>query len=87
MFRIMGEFAQGLNSWMRYGAIAIFGSARTEEDAAEYQAVREIAARLAQRGFPIITGGGQASWKPQSRRSLAGAVRRLMYQVALRTVR
>jgi uncharacterized protein (TIGR00730 family) len=59
MFRIMGEFAQGFELLDEVrSAIAIFGSARTKEDAPEYQAARDIAAKLAERGFPIITGGG-----------------------------
>ena len=59
MFRIMGEFAQGfqlLNTLPQ--AVAVFGSARTKSDHPHYQAAKEVAKSLAERGFPIITGGG-----------------------------
>ena len=59
VFRIMGEFVQGfeeLASLTR--GIAIFGSARTIPDSAEYKAAEETAALLARAGFAVITGGG-----------------------------
>ncbi len=57
--RIMGEFVEGFDVLARLGpAVSIFGSARTPRDDAEYERARDLAARLAQRGFTIITGGG-----------------------------
>lgn len=59
MFRIMGEFAMGFQTLSEIPrAMAIFGSARTKPDHPYYEAATEIAHRLAQRGFPILTGGG-----------------------------
>ncbi len=59
MFRIMGEFATGFQTLNEIPkAITIFGSARTKPDNPYYKAAVEIAARSAQRGFPVITGGG-----------------------------
>lgn len=59
MFRVMGEFAAGFQMLSTVpSAIAIFGSARTKPDHPHYQAAAEIAKRCAERGFPIITGGG-----------------------------
>ncbi len=59
VLRIMGEFVHGFNALAEIGAgVAIFGSARTPESDPMYQAAREVASRLAQAGFAIITGGG-----------------------------
>ena len=59
MFRIMGEFAQGFQILSEMPkAIAIFGSARTKSDHPYYQAAVEIGRACAERGFPVITGGG-----------------------------
>src|SRR4051794_19377502 len=38
-------------------AVTIFGSARTDESHPEFQQARELARRLGERGFAIITGG------------------------------
>ncbi len=59
VLRIMGEYVHGFDALAEVGtAISIFGSARTREDDPMYQAAREMAGRLAQSGFAIITGGG-----------------------------
>jgi len=59
MFRIMGEFAQGFQTLSEMPkAVAVFGSARTQDDHPHYRAAVEIGKRLAERGFPVITGGG-----------------------------
>ena len=39
-------------------AVSIFGSARTPEDHPQYAHAREVARRLGEAGFSIITGGG-----------------------------
>ncbi len=57
--RIMGEFVEGFDALARLGpAVSIFGSARTARSDAEYEQAQDLAARLAVRGFTIITGGG-----------------------------
>jgi uncharacterized protein (TIGR00730 family) len=59
MFRIMGEFAVGFQTLSEIPrAIAIFGSARTAPDHPYYRAAEEIARRMAERGFSVMTGGG-----------------------------
>lgn len=60
MFRIMAEFVDGFDtiSAIKQPAVTIYGSARTEEDHPDYQKAREIARKLAQIGYPIVTGGG-----------------------------
>lgn len=48
-------------------AVAIFGSARTPVDHPEYGLAVEIAARLGQRGYAIITGAGPGAMEAANR--------------------
>ena len=55
----MAEFVQGFEMLAKIGpCISIFGSARTQPGNAYYDLTVEIAKRLSQEGFGIITGGG-----------------------------
>ena len=57
--RILSEFVEGFDALAAVGpAITIFGSARIKAGAPEYELARQIARRLAEQGFAIITGGG-----------------------------
>ncbi len=57
--RIMGEFIEGFDVLARLGpAVSIFGSARTRPDDLNYRQAQELAGRLSQQGFTVITGGG-----------------------------
>ena len=57
--RILGEFVEGFDALATVGpSVSIFGSARSGEDSEEYVAARELAAKLVEKGFTIITGGG-----------------------------
>jgi uncharacterized protein (TIGR00730 family) len=57
--RIMGEFIEGFDALARLGpAVSIFGSARTKPDDPMYEHARELAAKLSDQGFTVITGGG-----------------------------
>ena len=59
VLRIQGEIVEGFEALSKIGpAISIFGSARTPEGAAIYQAARETATTLAKSGLVVITGGG-----------------------------
>jgi uncharacterized protein (TIGR00730 family) len=59
VLRIMGEFVEGFDTLAHIcPAVTIFGSARVPPDDPAYQAARETAAKLAKKGFSIITGGG-----------------------------
>ncbi|MBA2570414.1 MAG: TIGR00730 family Rossman fold protein [Chloroflexi bacterium] len=71
--RIMGEFIDGFDALARLGAaVSIFGSARTPESDPEYVQAREVARRLAQRGFTIITGGGPGIMEAANRGAQEG---------------
>jgi uncharacterized protein (TIGR00730 family) len=59
VFRIMAEFVQGFELLREHGLAATFwGSARTTPDDDYYKEAEELAAKLAKRGFSIISGGG-----------------------------
>jgi uncharacterized protein (TIGR00730 family) len=59
VFRIMGEFVEGFDALARVGpAVTIFGSARVPPGSPQYETARDVARRLGERGFSVITGGG-----------------------------
>jgi uncharacterized protein (TIGR00730 family) len=59
VFRIMAEFVSGFELLRKYGlAATIFGSARVQQGDPYYKQAEELAAKLAKKGFAIITGGG-----------------------------
>ncbi|MCE5243765.1 MAG: TIGR00730 family Rossman fold protein [Syntrophobacteraceae bacterium] len=59
LFKIIAEFVDGFSTLSDvYPAVSIFGSARTKPGDANYEKTVEIAKKLAQQGFHIITGGG-----------------------------
>ena len=59
IFKIMGEFVNGYEKLSRIGpCVSIFGSARTKPDQKYYKLAEEIAARIVDHGYGIITGGG-----------------------------
>ena len=59
IFKIMAEFVDGFEALCKIGpCISIFGSARTNPGTLYYDLSAEIARRLSEEGFGIITGGG-----------------------------
>jgi uncharacterized protein (TIGR00730 family) len=59
VFRIMSEFVQGFELLRNYGLAATFwGSARIKPNEPYYKQAEELAAKLAKKGFTIISGGG-----------------------------
>ncbi len=59
IFKIMGEFVGGFEKLSRIGpCVSIFGSARTKPDSPYYKLGVDIALKLTQEGFGIISGGG-----------------------------
>jgi len=59
VFKIMSEFVDGFETLSNIGpCVSIFGSARTKPDNPYYKLGVEIAEKLGEVGFGIITGGG-----------------------------
>lgn len=73
VLRIMGEFVEGFE---RLGdiqdAVTFLGSARTPPDHPHYLAATETARRLAEAGFPIVTGGGPGIMEAANRGAVEG---------------
>lgn len=59
IFKIMAEFVEGFEKMSKIGpCVSIFGSARTEAGSRYYLLAEEIAYKLTNEGYGIITGGG-----------------------------
>ncbi len=59
VFKVMAEFVEGFEKMSEIGpCVSIFGSARTKPGTKYYDLARDIAQKLTDSGFGIITGGG-----------------------------
>jgi len=59
IFKVMAEFVEGFEKMSKIGpCVSIFGSARTKKDSVYYKQAEDIAAKLAEKGYGVITGGG-----------------------------
>lgn len=59
IFKIMSEFVEGFEKLARIGpCVSIFGSARAGPDKEYFKLAEEIAYKLTQHGYGVITGGG-----------------------------
>ena len=59
LFRIMAEFVDGFDTMSRVGqAVSVFGSARSTPDMPHYKRAEELGAKLVEKDFAVITGGG-----------------------------
>lgn len=59
LFKIMGEFVNGFEKMSSIGpCVSIFGSARTKPGEKYYELAVNVAQRISEAGYGIITGGG-----------------------------
>ncbi len=59
VLKIISEFVEGFEKLARIGpCVSLFGSARTKPDSKYYQLAEEIAYKLTNMGYGVITGGG-----------------------------
>jgi uncharacterized protein (TIGR00730 family) len=59
IFKVMSEFVEGYDTLARIGpCVSIFGSARTDSNNKYYKIAEEIASKLSEVGYGVITGGG-----------------------------
>ena len=59
IFKVMSEFVEGYDTLARIGpCVSIFGSARTDANNKYYKMAQEIATKLSEVGYGVITGGG-----------------------------
>ena len=75
MFRIMGELVEGFDTLSGIEpAVSIYGSARITPDDELYAETQEIARRLGENGFSIITGGGPGVMEAANRGAMEAGV-------------
>ena len=59
IFKVMAEFVEGFSKLSKIGpCVSIFGSARTTPDNKYFKLAEDIAFKLTQQGYGVITGGG-----------------------------
>lgn len=59
VMRIQSEFVEGFGALAEIGpAVSVFGSARTKADHPDYAMGEEVARRLVDAGYAVMTGGG-----------------------------
>ncbi|HBD42444.1 MAG TPA: TIGR00730 family Rossman fold protein [Bacteroidetes bacterium] len=59
VFKIMGELVEGYNKMSKIGpCVSLFGSSRLTKEHPNVDLAREMAQRIAESGFGVITGGG-----------------------------
>ena len=59
MFKVIAEFVDSFETMNKIGpCISIFGSARTKPDHPYYQMAVDVAKRMVEEGYGVITGGG-----------------------------
>ncbi len=74
MFRILSEFVEGFDtlSGVRQPAVTIFGSARTKHEHPDYIKATELAKKLVELGYALITGGGPGIMEAANRGAVEG---------------
>ena len=73
VMRIQSEFVNGFGALADLGpAFSIFGSARTPSDHPEYLQAQELANKLSNLGYNVITGGGPGIMEAANKGCLAG---------------
>lgn len=84
IFKIMAEFVQGFETLAKIGpCISIFGSARTQPGHKYYELAVEIAKKLAESGFGIISGGGPGIMEAANKGASLGHGRSVGLNIAL----
>lgn len=73
VFGIMAEFVEATDRLAHIRpAVSIFGSARTPPDSPYYKLTEEIARRLSDAGFSVISGGGPGIMEAANKGAFAG---------------
>jgi len=73
--RMSRELETGFATLSGLRAVSVFGSARTARDEQQYRSAREVARRLGEEGYAIITGGGPGIMEAANRGAADAGVR------------
>lgn len=72
VFRMMAEMVEGFDELSKIGpAVSIFGTARAKPSDPVYTLAENIARKLSQKGFAVITGGGPGVMEAGNKGALA----------------
>ena len=84
VMRIMGEFVEGFDALAELGtAVTIFGSARTKPGDVHYETAVDVAQKLGEAGFNIITGGGPGIMEAGNKGAKAAGVQSVGLNIEL----
>ena len=84
LFRILGELTEGFDHLTGIEpSVSIYGSARIKPGDAIYEKTREIAFRLGQHGFNIVTGGGPGVMEAGNRGAREAGVKSIGLNILL----
>lgn len=73
VFQIMSEFVEGFEKLARiHPSVSIFGSARVAPDHPYYVQTRDIARKLSDAGFAVVSGGGPGIMEAANEGAYAG---------------
>lgn len=73
IFKIMAEFVEGFEKMASIGpCVSVFGSARTEPGNPYYALAEDIAYKLTQNGYGVITGGGPGIMEAANKGAMRG---------------
>lgn len=73
IFQIMAEFVEGFEKLARIKpSVSIFGSARTPPEHPYYKLTEDIARKLSDAGFSVVSGGGPGIMEAANRGAFAG---------------
>ena len=73
IFQIMAEFVEGFERLAPISSsVSIFGSARTKPDHPYYKTAEDIARRLSDAGFSVVSGGGPGIMEAANKGAQAG---------------
>ena len=84
LFKILAEFVDGFETLADiYPCVTIFGSARTRPGEETYEKTVEIAKKLGQSGYNIITGGGPGIMEAGNKGAKEGGVKSIGLSIQL----
>lgn len=84
MFRIIGELVEGFDKLSGIEpAVTIYGSARVKPEEEQYIKTEQIARRLGEIGFSIITGGGPGLMEAANKGARAAGVKSVGVNIEL----
>ncbi len=73
VFKIIAELVEGFEKLARIGpCVSVFGSSRTHHNDKYYKLAEDIAYRLVQKGYGVITGGGPGIMEAANRGATRG---------------